>query len=102
MALALVVGGRVPTLIFGGLAALFPALLLLLATRRASRGVRCSILGLGLWMLVSLLCLIWLAEHRPRASIGGLPLATWIMLLAIGLVPLPWIVTTYLRAFDDE
>jgi hypothetical protein len=102
MALALMIGGRVPTLIFGGLATLFPALLLLLATRRASRGVRCSILGFGLWLLVSLICLIWLAENRPHTSIGGLPLATWVMLLAVGLVPLPWIVVTYLRAFDDE
>jgi len=64
--------------------------------------VRCSIIGLGLWMLLSLICLIWLAENRPQASIGGLPLASWVMLLALGLVPLPWIVTTYLRAFDDE
>lgn len=102
MALSLVVGGRWPTLLFGGLAALLPTLLLLLAARRLSLAMKLSIIGLGVWLLLSLLGVVWLAERRPVAMAAGLPLATWIMLLAIGVAPLPWIVALYLRAFGDD
>ena len=83
---ALLVGGRAAEWLFAGLASVFPALLITLASPRAGRGQRALIAALAALLGLSTVALFALSGRGPLVL--GLPAAAWVFLLGFGLLPL--------------
>ena len=92
MLLALLVGGRLAEWTVALVAAVFPVLLIALGTRRTLHRSRATFLAvLALVLGLAAVGLLWLSG----------PLAIWLMLGGLGLVPLVLVTWFYTVTFDD-
>ena len=106
MLVALLVGGRLAEWTFALGAAVFPVLLIALGTRRTLHRFRATFLTvLGLVLGLSAAGVLWLSEAgqgRAVTPIAGLPPATLLMLVGLGLVPLVLVTWFYTATFDAD
>ena len=99
---AFLIGGGVAEWLFAVLGLLFPVALIALAF--PSRKGVWILVGLALLLAGSGAGLLWLESGAPVAGPGarvvGLPPATWLMLLGLGLAPLVFTCWAYAATFD--
>ena len=106
MLVALLCGGRLAEWTFALGAVLFPVLLIALGTRRTLHRLRATFLPvLGLVLGLSAAGVLWLSgagQTDAARPIAGLPPATLLMLIGLGLVPLVLVTWIYTATFDAD
>ncbi len=104
MLVALLVGGRLAEWTFALTATVFPVLLMALGTRRTLHRLRATfLLVLGLVLGLSAAGVLWLSAGQGEAvPIAGLPPATLLMLVGLGLVHLVLVTWIYTATFDAD
>jgi hypothetical protein len=98
--LSFIVGGRFGELLFVLLAVTFPPAACAVGARPA--GARKVTAGLALLLAASTAGLFMLGGRADAPPGGGLPAATWLMLLGVGLAPLLLVTVGYAATFRKQ
>lgn len=104
MLMALLLGGRLAEWTFALVASVFPVLLIALGTRRTLHRLRVAFLAVvGLLLALAAAGVLWLSAGEGQAApIAGVPPATLLMLVGLGLVPLVLVTWFYTVTFDAD
>jgi hypothetical protein len=103
MLAVLLAGGRAGKLgagLFAVLAVLFPVALIALGTRREWPRLGAVVIALAAILTLSAIGILLLPANGPAADhVLGLPPATWLMLVGLGLAPLVLVLWSYTATF---
>jgi hypothetical protein len=93
--------GPVGEALFAVTVVLFPVALILLANPRARPALRVALGLLAALLTLSSLGILWLAATGPAERMLGLPPATWLMLVGLGLLPFLIVFRSYAATFES-